>query len=198
MGRQPSQGLGHAGRAQASIVAGPSAACDRGNGVVRWTTIEEGLGSSQFYTGAVSATGQVWLGGTQDNGTLLQSTFSAGNTFSEIFGGDGASVAIKGSIDEVNFEVLSDPTGTGLNFTAAKIEAITELVGQLEDPATDLVRRDANFKKLGLTDADVATDAQVIDVLSEHPQLLQRPVLVKGGSAIIGRPKDRVEPFLKG
>lgn len=77
-------------------------------------------------------------------------------------------------------------------------EAITELVGQLEDPATDLVRRDANFAKLGLSDADVATEAQVIDVLSEHPQLLQRPVLVKGGTAIIGRPKDRVVPFLKG
>ena len=76
--------------------------------------------------------------------------------------------------------------------------AITELVGQLEDPATDLVRRDANFAKLGLSDEDVATEAQVIDVLSEHPQLLQRPVLVKGGTAIIGRPKDRVAPFLQG
>ncbi|MFZ4517341.1 MAG: arsenate reductase family protein [Microthrixaceae bacterium] len=70
------------------------------------------------------------------------------------------------------------------------------LVGQLEDPATDLVRRDANFAKLGLTDGDVATAAQVVDVLAEHPALLQRPVLVKGGRAIIGRPKDRVEPFL--
>ncbi len=76
--------------------------------------------------------------------------------------------------------------------------AITELVAQLEDPATDLVRRDANFSKLGLADGDVATESQVIDVLSEHPQLLQRPVLVKDGRAIIGRPKDRVEPFLKG
>jgi arsenate reductase len=74
--------------------------------------------------------------------------------------------------------------------------AIAELVAQLEDPSTDLVRRDAQFAKLGLTDADVATDEQVIDVLGEHPQLLQRPVLVKGGVAIIGRPKDRVEPFL--
>lgn len=36
------------------------------------------------------------------------------------------------------------------------------------------------------------------DVLAEHPQLLQRPVLVKDGRAIIGRPKDRVEPFLRG
>ena len=75
-------------------------------------------------------------------------------------------------------------------------EELEVLVGQVEDPATDLVRRDANFAKLGLTDADVATAAQVVDVLAEHPALLQRPVLVKGDRAIIGRPKDRVEPFL--
>lgn len=77
-------------------------------------------------------------------------------------------------------------------------EELVELVGQLEDPATDLVRRDANFAKLGLTDADVATAEQVVDVLSEHPELLQRPVLVRDGRAIIGRPKDRVAPFLEG
>jgi arsenate reductase len=75
-------------------------------------------------------------------------------------------------------------------------DELTVLVGQLEDPPTDLVRRDANFKKLGLSDADVATADQVVAVLGEHPELLQRPVLVKDGVAIIGRPKDRVEPFL--
>lgn len=77
-------------------------------------------------------------------------------------------------------------------------EEIVQLLGQLEDPATDLVRRDANFAKLGLADADVATPDQVADVLAEHPELLQRPVLVRGDRAIIGRPKDRVAPFLEG
>lgn len=76
--------------------------------------------------------------------------------------------------------------------------AIETLVGQLEDPATDLVRRDAVFKKLGLTDGDVATADQVVDILSQHGELLQRPVLVRNGMAIIGRPKDRVRPFLEG
>ncbi|MFM7069413.1 MAG: arsenate reductase family protein [Actinomycetes bacterium] len=76
--------------------------------------------------------------------------------------------------------------------------ALETLVGQLEDPATDLVRRDAVFKKLELTDADVATPQQVVDVLEAHGELLQRPVIVKGGTAIIGRPKDRVRPFLEG
>ncbi|MGI9576939.1 MAG: arsenate reductase family protein [Microthrixaceae bacterium] len=73
---------------------------------------------------------------------------------------------------------------------------IVALIDALEDPATDLVRRDAKFKAYGLSDDDVATDKQVADVLAEHPELLQRPVLVKGNKAIIGRPKDRVDPFL--
>ena len=75
-------------------------------------------------------------------------------------------------------------------------DEIVALLGQLEDPPTDLVRRDAKFQQYGLTDADVATGDQVADVLAEHPELLQRPVLVKGGKAIIGRPKDRVAKFL--
>lgn len=75
-------------------------------------------------------------------------------------------------------------------------DAIGALLDKLEDPATDLVRRDAHFKELGLTDADVQTREQVIAVLVEHPRLLQRPVLVKGARAIIGRPKERVAPFL--
>jgi arsenate reductase len=75
-------------------------------------------------------------------------------------------------------------------------EEVVELLDQLEDPPTDLVRRDAKFKGYGIDEADVQTAEQVADVLAEHPELLQRPVLVKDGRAIIGRPKDRVAPFL--
>jgi len=73
---------------------------------------------------------------------------------------------------------------------------LLELLGQLEDPATDLVRRDATFARLELSDDDVSTVEQVADVLSAHSELLQRPVLVRDGKAIIGRPRDRVAPFL--
>ena len=75
--------------------------------------------------------------------------------------------------------------------------ALRTLIGQLQDPVTDLVRRDAYFKELGLTDAEVADVDQVVAVLIEHPRLMQRPVLVKNGVAIIGRPKDRVPAFLE-
>jgi len=79
-------------------------------------------------------------------------------------------------------------------------EELTRALGAGDDPhavATDLVRRDATFAKLGLSDADVDTPAKVADVLAAHGQLLQRPVIVAGGRAIIGRPKDRVAPFLE-
>ena len=76
--------------------------------------------------------------------------------------------------------------------------ALRAIIAKLEDPVTDLVRRDSLWKKLGLTDADVATDDQVVAVLLEHKQLLQRPIVVTRKKAIIGRPKDRVRELLSG
>lgn len=107
-----------------TVRTGASAACGPGNSVVRWTTIEEGLGSTQFYTGAVSASASLWLGGVQDNGTLLQSPLSAGNSFSEIFGGDGASVAIDPRNDNVLYVSYQNvnihrSTDGGSSFTPA-------------------------------------------------------------------------------
>ncbi len=72
------------------------------------------------------------------------------------------------------------------------------IIAKLEDPVTDLVRRDSLWKKLGLTDADVVTDDQVVAVLLDHKQLLQRPLVVTKNKAIIGRPKDRVRQLLSG
>lgn len=75
----------------------------------------------------------------------------------------------------------------------ATLEAIVEA---LEDPVEDLIRKDARFTELGLDPTDYTTSTAVVDLLVEHPRLMQRPVLVKGDRAIIGRPKDRVAPFL--
>jgi len=73
---------------------------------------------------------------------------------------------------------------------------LRSIIAKLEDPVTDLVRRDSNFAKLGLTDGDVAADEQVIEMIGKHKALLQRPVVVTPDKAIIGRPKDRVTELL--
>lgn len=72
------------------------------------------------------------------------------------------------------------------------------IIGHLEDPITTLVRRDAVFAKLGLTDGDVSSADQIVSVLTAHPKLMQRPVVVRGDVAIFGRPKDRVRLLLGG
>lgn len=74
---------------------------------------------------------------------------------------------------------------------------LEKIVAALEDPVEDLVRKDSKFKKLELDPADfVGSPEAIVDILVKHKQLLQRPVLVKGKKAIIGRPKQRIVDFL--
>lgn len=74
---------------------------------------------------------------------------------------------------------------------------LTGIVGILEDPVTDLIRK-GDARKAGVDVSGATTPEAVIDLLVEHPALMERPVLVKGGRAIIGRPTERVAPFLNG
>ena len=75
--------------------------------------------------------------------------------------------------------------------------ALETIVRGLEDPVEDLVRKDSKFKNLELDPADfVGNPEAVIEILLKHKQLLQRPVVVKGNKAIIGRPKGRIADFL--
>ena len=76
-------------------------------------------------------------------------------------------------------------------------ETLEAIVAGLEDPVEDLVRKDSKFKKLELDPEDfVGNPEAVVEILVKHKQLLQRPLVVKGKRAIIGRPKDRIREFL--
>ena len=77
-------------------------------------------------------------------------------------------------------------------------ETLNKIVKGLEDPVEDLVRKDSKFKKLELHTEDYIDNPQnVIEILLKHKQLLQRPVIVKGNNAIIGRPKERIAEFIR-
>ena len=76
-------------------------------------------------------------------------------------------------------------------------QTLEKIVKGLEDPVEDLVRKDAKFKKLELDPEDFVDNPKaVVEILIKHKQLLQRPVIVKGKKAIIGRPKARIAEFL--
>lgn len=75
---------------------------------------------------------------------------------------------------------------------------LRDIIAKLEDEPTALVRRDSLFKKLELSDADVATVDQIVETILANKMLMQRPVVVAGDTAIIGRPKERIRELLGG
>lgn len=75
---------------------------------------------------------------------------------------------------------------------------LREIIRKLEDPPTDLVRRDSLFKKLGLSDDDVQTVDQVVATIVANKMIMQRPLVVTADRAVIGRPKERVRELLGG
>ena len=58
------------------------------------------------------------------------------------------------------------------------------------DPPDALIRRDKQYEALGLQADGLGID-EVVAILAEHPELLQRPILDDGAAAMIGRPRAR-------
>ena len=66
----------------------------------------------------------------------------------------------------------------------------------LPDEPAELVRKDKKFKELGLNADDYTTREAVVDVLLQHPELMQRPVIIKEQRAVIARPSEKVLELL--
>lgn len=61
----------------------------------------------------------------------------------------------------------------------------------------DIVRsKEALFSELGLSRDNGFTDAQWLDVIASHPGLMERPIVVYRGRAVIGRPPEQVLALL--
>jgi len=75
---------------------------------------------------------------------------------------------------------------------------LEHFLDRLEDPPADLVRKDKRFTELGLVESDYQTREQVIGVLLEHPELMQRPIIVKDDRAVLARPSEKVLTLLEG
>ena len=72
-------------------------------------------------------------------------------------------------------------------------DAIATLVRKTGAPARELFRsREPVYSELALADREVADD-EAIDLMAEHPELLQRPVVERGERAVLARPIERVD-----
>lgn len=73
---------------------------------------------------------------------------------------------------------------------------LERILDALDDRPAALVRKDPRFKELGLTASEYAERDAVIDLLLEHSELMERPVVMVGDKAVIGRPPERVRNLL--
>jgi arsenate reductase len=70
--------------------------------------------------------------------------------------------------------------------TRAELKQTLKLLGV---SARDVLRRnDKAFKELGLTGDE--PEARLIGLMAEHPTLLQRPIGIARGRAVLGRPPE--------
>jgi len=79
--------------------------------------------------------------------------------------------------------------------TPQTFEELIQLIGQLDTPASSLVRvKEDDFVK---TPFDVNSAEEVARQLSIKPRLMERPILQGKGRAVIGRPLEKIEALLK-
>ncbi len=75
-------------------------------------------------------------------------------------------------------------------------EKLVELLRKMKMRPRDLLRKNEDiYKKLDLANRDL-TDAQLVELMVEHPDLIQRPIVEKGTRAILARPAERLKEIL--
>lgn len=71
-------------------------------------------------------------------------------------------------------------------------EEIRELATKIGITLRALLRKnEAVFEQFELDDMELSEEI-VLDIVSEHPILIERPILVKGEKAVIGRPPEAI------
>ncbi|MDA3933512.1 MAG: arsenate reductase (glutaredoxin) [Gammaproteobacteria bacterium] len=80
---------------------------------------------------------------------------------------------------------------------APKPEKLAHLQQLLGCPVRDMLRAtETIYQELALQRTELS-DAQLLQIISEHPQLLQRPIVVTADKAVIARPPERVHELLQ-
>ena len=87
--------------------------------------------------------------------------------------------------DSVNYYIDPIPKGK-----------LASLVKKMGIPASDLLRvKEKLYRDLKLSERKLSDD-EVIDLMIEHPDLMQRPIVEKGAKAILARPAARIKEIL--
>ncbi|HDY97767.1 MAG TPA: arsenate reductase (glutaredoxin) [Pseudomonas sabulinigri] len=73
--------------------------------------------------------------------------------------------------------------------TNAELSELLQLLGMT---ARELMRKGEDvYKELNLANPELS-EAQLVQTLADYPRLIERPIVVRDGKAVIGRPPEKV------
>ena len=76
------------------------------------------------------------------------------------------------------------------------VDELRKLTRKLGIAPRELLRKDEQvYRDLGLAKRQFSDD-ELIELMVENPDLIQRPIVVKGARAVLGRPPENVEELL--
>ncbi len=71
------------------------------------------------------------------------------------------------------------------------VQEIKSVLKKLNISARELMRtKEDEYKSLGLKDE--MDEEKLIEAMAEHPKLIERPIVIKGEKAVLGRPPEKV------
>ena len=73
---------------------------------------------------------------------------------------------------------------------------LQDLVRKMGIPARDLLRTKEDIYRTLKLGERALPDSAVIDLMVQHPDLIQRPIVEKGDRAILARPAERLKDIL--
>jgi arsenate reductase len=76
------------------------------------------------------------------------------------------------------------------------VEKLRQLLKKLGLSPGEILRKSGEmYKRLGLSKGDLS-DSEVLDLMLEYPDLIQRPIVEKGNKAILARPVEKIYELL--
>jgi arsenate reductase len=101
-----------------------------------------------------------------------------------------------------NLSALLDERGIDADRVQYHVEGIDEatireLLAKAQIGPRDALRtREPLVAELGLLEGAGVSDDELIALMAQHPELLQRPIVVRGDRAVLARPVERVLELL--
>ncbi|GAF01636.1 arsenate reductase (glutaredoxin) [Saccharicrinis fermentans] len=79
--------------------------------------------------------------------------------------------------------------------TPLNYEELKQILQKLDMKPLELIRTNEDYFKKEIKGKDFS-DEELIHAMVEHPKLIERPIVINGSKAVVGRPTEKIEEVI--